>query len=56
MVGTVGLEPTRSYEQRILSPFWLPITAHPHMVPHLGIEPSQSNDSGFTVRPVSLTE
>ena len=30
MVGMVGLEPTRCYHQRILSPLRLPIPPHPH--------------------------
>lgn len=28
-MGKVGLEPTRDYSQRILSPLRLPITPHP---------------------------
>lgn len=40
MVGTVGLEPTRDYSQRILSPLRLPIPPRPHFleVP-IGFEP-----------------
>ena len=30
MVGTVGLEPTRDFSQRILSPLRLPIPPRPH--------------------------
>ena len=32
MVGVVGLEPTRLYSQRILSPVRLPIPPHPHKI------------------------
>lgn len=52
MVLKVGLEPTRTYVPRILSPVWLPVTAlehiseaswlldaAPHMVEPQGIEP-----------------
>ena len=31
MVGTVGLEPTRDFSQRILSPLRLPIPPRPHV-------------------------
>ena len=31
MVGTVGLEPTRDFSQRILSPLRLPIPPRPHI-------------------------
>lgn len=31
MVGTVGLEPTRDFSQRILSPLRLPISPYPQM-------------------------
>ena len=32
MVGTVGLEPTRDFSQRILSPLRLPIPPRPHVI------------------------
>ena len=32
MVGMEGLEPSRSYLQRILSPLRLPIPPHPHIL------------------------
>ena len=39
LVGMVGLEPTRPYGQRILSPHCLPIPAHSHMAELIGLEP-----------------
>lgn len=40
MVGTVGLEPTRDFSQRILSPLRLPISPRPHtMEVPIGLEP-----------------
>lgn len=32
IVLEVGLEPTRSYDQGILSPSWLPITTFEHLI------------------------
>jgi hypothetical protein len=40
MVGMVGLEPTRSFDQRILSPLRLPIPPHPPMEVPVGFEPT----------------
>ena len=40
MVGTEGLEPSRCYHQRILSPLRLPIPPRPHkMEVPIGFEP-----------------
>lgn len=39
MVGTVGLEPTRDFSQRILSPLRLPIPPRPHLEVPIGLEP-----------------
>ncbi len=57
MVGTVGLEPTRAFAHRVLSPARLPTPPRPdnelQMVGDPGLEPGRPKGTWFTATPDS---